>query len=58
MEGTADSDAPVKARPPADRVAALARLLHRDCTRLLELYVSKRDDDIIITHADITILTY
>lgn len=43
MEGTADSDAPVKARPPADRAAALARLLHRDCTRLLELYKEREN---------------
>ncbi|KAA0723982.1 hypothetical protein E1301_Tti021453 [Triplophysa tibetana] len=37
MEG-AESDAPVPTRSAADRAAALARLLHRDCTRLLELY--------------------
>lgn len=40
MEGAADSDTPVPERSAADRAAALARLLHRDCTRLLELYVS------------------
>ncbi|KAF4111716.1 hypothetical protein G5714_008747 [Onychostoma macrolepis] len=34
MEGAADSG-----RSAADRAAALARLLHRDCTRLLQLYV-------------------
>lgn len=40
MEGAGESDAPVTARSAADRAAALARLLHLDCTRLLELYVS------------------
>lgn len=45
MEGAAESDAPVTARSAADRAAALARLLHLDCTRLLELYVSKRARD-------------
>lgn len=55
MEG-AESDAPVPAKSAADRAAALARLLHRDCTRLLELYVSRRarfsrDRDDVCSHA-------
>lgn len=40
MEGAADPDTPVLERTATDRAAALARLLHRECTRLLELYVS------------------
>lgn len=38
MDGAVESDKPVPERPETGRVAALARLLHRDCTRLLELY--------------------
>ncbi|XP_051756055.1 uncharacterized protein LOC127515919 [Ctenopharyngodon idella] len=38
MEGAAESDTPVPGKSATDRAAALARLLHRDCTRLLELY--------------------
>lgn len=52
MEGTADSDTPVPERSAADRAAALARLLHRDCTRLLELYVSTT----AVNHASVTAL--
>lgn len=40
MEGSADSDAPGTGGSATDSAARLARLLHRDCTRLLELYVS------------------
>uniref|UniRef100_A0A673KJX3 Ciliary neurotrophic factor n=1 Tax=Sinocyclocheilus rhinocerous TaxID=307959 RepID=A0A673KJX3_9TELE len=49
MEGAADSDTPVTERPAADRAAALARLLHRDCTRLLELY--KERESFLSQHA-------
>lgn len=52
MEGAADSDTPVPERSAADRAAALARLLHRDCTRLLELYVSTT----AIIHTPVTAL--
>ncbi|KAK7171297.1 hypothetical protein R3I94_001289 [Phoxinus phoxinus] len=38
MEGSANSDAPGTGRSATDNAARLARLLHRDCTRLLELY--------------------
>ncbi|KAL1272131.1 hypothetical protein QQF64_031147 [Cirrhinus molitorella] len=43
MEGAADSDTPVAQRSATDRAAALARLLHRDCTRLLELYKEREN---------------
>uniref|UniRef100_A0A672MEF8 Ciliary neurotrophic factor n=1 Tax=Sinocyclocheilus grahami TaxID=75366 RepID=A0A672MEF8_SINGR len=52
MEGAAHSDTPGTERPAADRAAALARLLHRDCTRLLELYVSTT----AVIHASVTTL--
>lgn len=44
MEGAADPG-----RSATDRAAALARLLHRDCTRLLELY--KEREDFLSQHA-------
>lgn len=48
MDGAVESDKPVPERPETGRVAALARLLHRDCTRLLELYVSKPTEKITV----------
>jgi len=55
MEGSADSDAPGTGRSATDSAARLARLLHRDCTRLLELYVSIAYGRVI--HASMTTLT-
>lgn len=52
MEGAAESDTPVPGKSATDRAAALARLLHRDCTRLLELYVSTTP----VIHATMTTL--
>ncbi|RXN29662.1 IL-6 subfamily member ciliary neurotrophic factor-like protein [Labeo rohita] len=43
MEGAADPDTPVLERTATDRAAALARLLHRECTRLLELYKEREN---------------